>query len=105
MKNAAVEPTLLRKNVTSRVIRPGETFSEEHEWANSTPEERINAVWELTLLCLAWQGNLTDEPRLKDLLATFNAHGVEYLVVGAYTRLLMGISALRMILTCGFDLT
>jgi len=31
----------------------------------TTPEERINAVWELTLLCLAWQGDQTVEPRLQ----------------------------------------
>ena len=55
----------LRKNITSRVIRPGEPRPEEHEWENSTPEERINAVWELTLLCLGWQGDQADEPRLQ----------------------------------------
>jgi len=54
-----------RKNITSRVIRPGELPPEEHEWGYATPEERINAVWELTLLCLAWQRDQADEPRLQ----------------------------------------
>ena len=57
--------TSLRKNITSRVIRPGEPLPEGHEWENSTAEERINAVWELTLLCLAWQRDQADEPRLQ----------------------------------------
>ena len=54
-----------RKDVISRVIRRGDPVPEEQEWENSTPEERINAVWDLTLLCLAWQNVQTDEPRLQ----------------------------------------
>jgi hypothetical protein len=55
----------LRKNITSRVIRMGESQLEDQEWENTTPEERINAVWDLTLLCLAWQPEQVDEPRLQ----------------------------------------
>lgn len=61
-----MELPLHRKNITSRVVRPGEPLlPEEQGWANTTPEERINAVWELTLLCLAWQKGQTGEPRLQ----------------------------------------
>jgi hypothetical protein len=62
---AAMEFTSPRKNVTSRVIRKDDPLPEEPEQENSTPEERINAVWELTLLCLAWQRDLLSEPRLQ----------------------------------------
>lgn len=55
-----------RKNITSRVIRPGDPLPpEEQDWENTTPAERMNAVWELTLLCLAWQKGQPSEPRLQ----------------------------------------
>jgi hypothetical protein len=53
------------KTITSRVIRPGDKFEDESYWDRATPAERIDSVWELTLLCLAWQPNRTDEPRLQ----------------------------------------
>ena len=54
-----------RKYMTARVIRPGDPPRDDADWEAATPEERINAVWELTLLCLAWQGDQTGEPRLQ----------------------------------------
>jgi hypothetical protein len=51
--------------MTARVIRPGDPPGDESGWETATPEERIDAVWELTLLCLAWQGDQTSEPRLQ----------------------------------------
>ena len=57
--------SVVRRNITSRVIRKGDFQSEELEWENSTLEERMNAVWELTRLCLAWQTDQNDEPRLQ----------------------------------------
>ncbi len=54
-----------RKRLTARVIRPGDSLPGRSDWETASVEERINAVWELTLLCLAWQGNQTDEPRLQ----------------------------------------
>jgi len=54
-----------RKKITSQVIRPGDPVADEQHWDNATPEERINAVWKLTLLCLAWQPNQAHEPRLQ----------------------------------------
>jgi hypothetical protein len=56
---------LPRKNITSRIIRPGDRMPQDDYWDKFTPEERMNAVWELTLLCLAWQPNQADEPRLQ----------------------------------------
>jgi hypothetical protein len=60
-----MKPTSSRKNITSRVIRKGDPLPEEREWESTTPDERINAVWELTLLCPAWQRDQTGEPRLQ----------------------------------------
>jgi len=54
-----------RRNVTTRVFRQGATIPEEPDWEGSTPEERIEAVWTLTLLCLAWNGEDSGEPRLQ----------------------------------------
>ena len=53
------------KKITGRVIRNGEPVPDDWEWENTTPEERINAVWELTLLCLSWNGDQAGEPRLQ----------------------------------------
>ena len=54
-----------RRIITSRIIRPGQTAPAEPGWEGSTPEERINAVWDLTLVCLAWIGDPASEPRLQ----------------------------------------
>jgi hypothetical protein len=54
-----------RKQMTSRIIRPGDPVPDEQYWDTATPEERMNAVWDLTLLCLAWQPNRGHEPRLQ----------------------------------------
>lgn len=50
---------------TSRVIRPGATPQEEPQPAPSTPGERMEAVWTLTLACLAWKKEFDGEPRLQ----------------------------------------
>ena len=62
---AVMESPSHRKNVTSRVIRQGDPVPADEEWENFMPEERINAVWDLTLLCLAWQRDEPGEPRLQ----------------------------------------
>jgi len=54
-----------RANAVTRVIRPGEPEGEIRLWENSTPEERMNAVWELTLQCMALQPGAAGEPRLQ----------------------------------------
>ncbi len=53
------------KEMSSRIIREGQTEPFDNEWNESSPEERIEAVWTLTKLCLAWNNRLTDEPRLQ----------------------------------------
>jgi hypothetical protein len=64
-----------RKDITSRVIRQGDPPPADEEWKNTTPEERINAVWDLTLLCLAWQKDSLDEPRLQRSLSRIERPG------------------------------
>jgi len=53
------------KKMSIRIIRDGEEEAAENEWKDSSPEERIEAVWTLTRLCLAWNNHLTNEPRLQ----------------------------------------
>lgn len=50
--------------ITSRVIRPGQEAADDGDWEASTVEQRIEAVWTLTLLRLAWDGTQS-EPRLQ----------------------------------------
>jgi hypothetical protein len=58
-----MDATPARPGITVRIVRRGEQAPpREHDWAGTTIEQRIEAVWELTRLCLAWQGD--DEPRL-----------------------------------------
>ena len=63
--NGHMEASHSRNYITARVIRPGDPPRDDADWETATPEERINAVWDLTLLCLAWQGDQTGEPRLQ----------------------------------------
>ena len=49
--------------VETRVIRPEDPRPEDREWLDATMEERIDAVWTLTLACLGWEGS--GEPRLQ----------------------------------------
>jgi hypothetical protein len=53
-----------RINITSRIIRPGKPLPSEEYWDKATPEERMNAVWELTRLCLFWKVGDIAESRL-----------------------------------------
>jgi hypothetical protein len=64
-----------RRIVTGCVIRPGQSVPDERAWEDAPPEERIAAVSDLTLLCLAWNGDPPANRDLRDLLAEFNAHG------------------------------
>lgn len=58
-----------RTSVTSRVIRKGSPLPDEQDWEGSTTAERINTVWALTLICLAWNTNQPGEPRLQRSLS------------------------------------
>lgn len=49
--------------VTTRIIRPGEVDDARTERDDSTIEERIEAVWQLTLACMDWGDPV--EPRLQ----------------------------------------
>lgn len=53
-----------RRGVTLRVIRPGEAVPREEAWPGS-PEERLDAVWTLTKICLAWTLKNPGELRLQ----------------------------------------
>lgn len=56
---------MARRNITTRIIRPGEKEPVDRDWLeNYTMDERIDAVWTLTKLCLAWNNDGDDEPRL-----------------------------------------
>src|SRR5213593_3460675 len=52
------------RNMSTRIIRDGREPRDD-TWKDSSPEERIEAVWTLTKLCLAWNNQQTDEPRLQ----------------------------------------
>ena len=53
------------EEMSIRIIRDGQSETFDDEGPGSTPEERIEAVWTLTRLCLAWNNPVTDEPRLQ----------------------------------------
>lgn len=63
--NSAMEKFQRRASATTHVFRPGEPPAGAVEWHAATAGSRMSAVWELTLQCLAWQGNGADEPRLQ----------------------------------------
>ena len=54
-----------QKKVTGRLIRSDESEPRGNQWLAYSPAERIEAVWMLTKLCLAWSHQLQDEPRLQ----------------------------------------
>lgn len=47
------------------VIRNGLPEPPDDDWSMASTEERIEAVWTLTELCLAWNQPSTDVPRLQ----------------------------------------
>jgi hypothetical protein len=53
-----------KDQIRTRVIR-GAPEPPDNDWANASPEERIEAVWTLTELCLAWNESSDSEPRLQ----------------------------------------
>ncbi len=54
-----------RGEMTVTVFRNGLRQPRDDDWTGTSAEERIEAVWTLTKLCLAWKNHLTDEPRLQ----------------------------------------
>ena len=57
--------TSRREQLSVRVIRDGRSGARDDEWIGTSPEERIEAVWTLTKLCLAWNESPAREPRLQ----------------------------------------
>jgi hypothetical protein len=53
------------KQITVTVIRDGFPEPPDNDWSMTSPEERIEAVWTLTELCLAWNKLSASEPRLQ----------------------------------------
>ena len=53
------------KQITARVIRDGSPELADNDWSNATGEERIEAVWTLTELCLRWNNPSESVPRLQ----------------------------------------
>jgi hypothetical protein len=51
------------EQITVRVIRDGAPEPPDNDWAMATPEERIEAVWTLTELCMAWNNPSASEPK------------------------------------------
>lgn len=62
--NAAMDAVIPNRR-QSRIFRNGEARSQPDPTLQLPPEARMDAVWELTLQCLAWQGIDTIEPRLQ----------------------------------------
>ena len=54
-----------KDQITVRVIRDGLPEPPDNDWSMASPEERIEAVWMLTELCLAWNKSSASEPRLQ----------------------------------------
>jgi hypothetical protein len=59
-----MDPEAQRRGVTSRVLRTGAGVVETDD-DQSTPAERIAAVWAITLQCLQWGTEQSGEPRLQ----------------------------------------
>jgi len=53
------------EEITVRVIRDGLSEPQDNDWSMASPEERIEAVWTLTKLCLAWNNPSLSVPRLQ----------------------------------------
>lgn len=53
------------EQIRVRVIRNGLPEPPDNDWSMVSPEERIEAVWTLTELCLAWNKSSSSEPRLQ----------------------------------------
>ena len=53
------------EQMTVRVIRKGSPEPPDDDWSMASPEERIEAVWTLTKLCMAWNNPSTSVPRLQ----------------------------------------
>ena len=53
------------EQIRVKVFRDGQPEPPDTDWTMTTPEERIEAVWTLTELCMAWNEHSAREPRLQ----------------------------------------
>ncbi len=56
---------LRSEQISVKVIRDGLPEPPDDGWSMASPKERIEAVWTLTELCMAWNNPSTDVPRLQ----------------------------------------
>lgn len=65
------------KNARSRVIKLGQDDGamDRYVWQESTIDERIAAVWDITLECLAWSNFGADQPRLQRSVCRIERRG------------------------------
>lgn len=63
--NSGVIESSRSERMTVKVIRNGDPEPRENDWAGTSVEERIEAVWTLTKLCMSWNEHSTSEPRLQ----------------------------------------
>jgi hypothetical protein len=62
------KPVTPRRHVTGRLVRPGGDLDEfdREFWASMTGEQRVEALWGMTLDAIAIKGgNPDDQPRLQ----------------------------------------
>lgn len=59
-----MSPAERRRSITVRVLREGQEEPRD-DWAGTTMGERMEAVWQLTRLCMEWNRSETGEPRLR----------------------------------------
>lgn len=66
-----------RRQATTRVVRLGEDDGalDRAAWEGSSMEERIAAVWELTLECMVWSDPDAGEPRLQRSVCRIERRG------------------------------
>lgn len=61
----AMRPETAPRQISTRIVRSGALSAENDDWPDTSPEERIEAVWDLTLACLGWSADEPGEPRLQ----------------------------------------
>jgi len=53
------------EEISARAIRDGAPEPPDTDWLTKSPEERIEAVWTLTKLCMSWNNESASEARLQ----------------------------------------
>jgi hypothetical protein len=66
---------MTQRDRTSRVIRPGQVVPRDDDWLDRPVAERVAAVWELTLLSMAWRRKGDGETRLQRSIVRIHRPG------------------------------